>query len=276
MRLCLNKYLVLILCFYILKETFEYVVQYLNLRHLRKAGAAIPPEFEGQIDEALLKKTQEYEADKTRFSFVSSIFGNIVTVIFIFGGLLNIYNSWIASQNLSFIISGWLFFMLLSYAGEFLSMPFSLYSTFKIENKYGFNTMTIGLWAADFIKSLLISSIMMSLIIFAGLWLIQWSPNYWWFWVWGFLFVFSIFIMYISPYIIEPLFNKFTPIDDESLKERISKLTDKAGIHASRILRIDASKRSRHTNAYFTGIGKTKRIVLFDTLLGSMGHDEIL
>ncbi len=243
---------------------------------MRKAGATIPPEFEGKIDEALLKKTQEYEADKTKFGFVSSIFGNIITIAFIFGGLLNIYNSWTASLNLSFIISGWLFFLLLTYAGEFLSIPFSLYSIFKIENKYGFNTMTFRLWISDFIKSLIISTIMMSIVIFAGFWLIQWSPDYWWFWVWGFFFVFSVFIMYISPYVIEPLFNKFTPIEDESLKGKIIRLTEKAGIHASRILRIDASKRSKHTNAYFTGIGRVKRIVLYDTLLQSMSHDEII
>jgi STE24 endopeptidase len=272
----LNTYLFIILCLYIIKEAFEYLVQYLNLKHILKAGTKIPPEFEGMIDEALLKKAQAYEADKTKFSFISSVFGNIVTIAFIFGGLLNIYNSWIASLNLSFIISGWLFFLLLTYAGEFLSVPFSLYSTFKIENKYGFNTMTFRLWISDFIKSLIISTIMMSLVIFAGFWLIQWSPDYWWFWVWGFLFVFSVFIMYISPYVIEPLFNKFTPIEDESLKDKIIVLTEKAGIHASRILRIDASKRSKHTNAYFTGIGRVKRIVLYDTLLEGMSHDEII
>jgi STE24 endopeptidase len=136
--------------------------------------------------------------------------------------------------------------------------------------------MTVKLWISDFIKSLIISTIMMSLVIFAGFWLIQWSPDYWWFWVWSFLFIFSIFIMYVSPYVIEPLFNKFTPIEDESLKERIAGIAEKAGIHAGKILRIDASKRSKHTNAYFTGIGRVKRIVLYDTLLESMSHNEIL
>ncbi len=243
---------------------------------MRRVGVSVPPEFEGKIDTSLLKRTMDYEAEKTRFSFISSIFSNIITIIFIFGGLLNIYNSWIASLGLPFIISGWLFFILLSYGAEFLSVPFSLYNTFKIENKYGFNTMTLRLWVSDFIKALLISTIMMSLLGFAGFWLIQWSPHYWWFWIWGFLFIFSIFIMYISPYVIEPLFNKFTPIEDESLRERIMKLTASAGILASRILRVDASKRSKHTNAYFTGIGKTKRIVLYDTLLTSMNHNETL
>ncbi len=272
----MNVYLVLILCLYILKEAFEYWVQHLNLRHMRKAGTTVPPEFAGKIDTSLLKKIIGYETEKIRFGFVSSIFSNIITIIFIFCGLLNIYNSWIVSLDLSFIVSGWLFFLLMSYGAEFLSVPFSLHSTFKIENKYGFNTMTPRLWVSDFMKALLISTIMMSLVTFAGFWLIQWSPHYWWFWIWGFLFIFSIFIMYLSPYVIEPLFNTFIPIEDESLKERIMKLADKAGIHAGRILRIDASKRSKHTNAYFTGIGKTKRIVLYDTLLESMNHDETL
>jgi len=262
-------------CLYVLKEAFEYYVQYLNLTHMR-LNASVPPEFTGVVNTELLKKMQAYEAEKTRFGTIESLFGNVVTIIFIFGGLLNGYNSWITSLNLSFIISGWLFFLLLSYAGEFVGIPFSLYRTFSIENKYGFNTMTFKLWLSDFVKSLVISAIMLSIVLFAGLWLISWSPEHWWLWVWGFLFVFSIIMMYLSPYVIEPLFNKFTPVEDESLKGKIVELTEKAGIHASRILRIDASRRSKHTNAYFTGIGKTKRIVLFDTLLESMSHSEII
>lgn len=271
-----NGYLILILCAYLAREAFEYLAQYLNLLHMRKAGASVPGEFQGKIDEDLLRKTQDYEADKTRFGFVSSAFGNIVTLIFIFGGLLNVYNSWIASLNLSFIISGWLFFVLLSCAGEFLSAPFSLYQTFRIENRYGFNTTTTWLWISDFIKSLLISAVLISLVIFAALWLIQRSPDHWWLLVWGFLLVFGICVMYISPYVIEPLFNKFTPVEDESLREKIIELANKVGIRAGRVLKVDASRRSRHTNAYFTGIGRTKRIVLYDTLLQGMTRDEIL
>lgn len=268
--------MLLVLCLYIIKEAFEYTALYLNLRQMRKFGSVIPSEFEGQVDEALLKKTQAYEEEKARLSIVTSLFGNVVMILFMFGGLLNVYNSWIASLNLSFAISGWLFFLLLAYAEEAVSVPFSLYSTFKIENRYGFNTMTPKLWISDFVKSQLISTIMISLWVFAALWLIQWSADYWWFWVWSFLFVYSIFMMYITPYVIEPLFNKFTPLEDETLKERIIGLTDKVGIHLSRILKVDASRRSRHTNAYFTGIGRTKRIVLYDTLLENMSHDEII
>lgn len=269
-------YLFLILCMYLAEEASQYLVRYLNLRHMRKIGISVPPEFTGKMDESMLKKTRDYEQDKTRLGLASSAFGNLATIIFIFGGLMNIYNSWVASLDRSFLFSGWLFFIALSWAGEFLSVPFSLYQTFRIENRYGFNTMTPGLWVSDFIKSLLISTILFSLVIFAALWLIQWSPDHWWLLVWGFLLVFGISIMYLSPYVIEPLFNKFTPVEDESLREKIVELTGKAGIRAGRVLSVDASKRSRHTNAYFTGIGKTKRIVLYDTLLRDMTHDEIL
>jgi len=272
----LNPVFSLILFLYILKEAFQYIVQYLNLRHMRKAGIKIPPEFEGKVDERVLERMQAYERDKTLFGFITSLFGNLVVIAFIFAGLLDRYNTWIVSLNLSFTISGWLFFLLLSYMDEILSAPFGLHTIFRIENKYGFNTMTLRLWISDFIKSLLISTVMLSVVIFAGLSLIQWSPRFWWFWVWGFLFIFSILVMYIAPYVIEPLFNKFSPVQDEALKDKIIELTKKAGIQAGRILKVDASRRSRHTNAYFTGIGRTKRVVLYDTLLEHMNANEIL
>ncbi len=243
---------------------------------MMRFGLSIPPEFEGKIDENLLKKTQEYEEEKTRFSFISSIFGNVITIIFIFGSLLNIYNSWIASLNWPFILTGILFLLILSYASTFLSIPVSLYSTFKIENKYGFNTTTPKLWLTDFLKSILVSTILMGIVALVGLWLIQSSPNYWWIWVWGFFLIFSLFMMYISPYVIEPLFNKFTPIEEEGIEDKIKKLMQKVNLKVSRVFKMDASKRSRHTNAYFTGIGRVKRIILYDTLLEKMNHDEIL
>jgi STE24 endopeptidase len=243
---------------------------------MKKFGLSIPPEFEGNIDAALLEKTQAYETEKTQFSFYSSLFGNIVTIFFIFGGILNIYNSWVASLHRPFILAGIVFFLLLSYASTILSIPFSLYSTFKIENKYGFNTMTPKLWLTDFLKSLLLSTVLTGFLVSVGLWIIQLSPQYWWIWVWIFFLFFSLFMMYISPYVIEPLFNKFTPIQETGIEDRIKNLMQKANIRVSRVFKMDASKRSRHTNAYFTGIGGVKRIILYDTLLEKMNHEEIL
>ena len=243
---------------------------------MKRCGLSVPPEFEGMIDEPLLKKVQEYETEKTRCSFVSSIFSNIVTIVFIFGGLLGIYNSWVSSLNRPFVLSGILFFLLLSYASSVISIPFSLFVTFKIENKFGFNVMTPKLWLTDFLKSIALSTVLTGIVLSIGLWLIQSSPDYWWIWVWGFFLIFSLFMMYISPYVIEPPFNKFTPVEEPDLEDRIKNLMQKADIRVSRVFRMDASKRSKHTNAYFSGIGKVKRIILYDTLLEKMNHDEIL
>ena len=243
---------------------------------MKKFGLTVPSVLAGEIDVELLKKTRAYETEKTRFGFLSSLFGNIVTTIFIFGGLLNIYNSWVASLQVPFIVSGLLFFLILSYANTVISIPFSLYSTFKIENKYGFNTMTPELWLKDFFKSIILSTIITGILVSVGLWIVQSSPGAWWIWIWGFFLVFSLFMMYISPYVIEPLFNKFTPLEEQVLVEQIKHMLHKVSITVSRVFRMDASKRSRHTNAYFSGIGRVKRIILYDTLLEIMNHDEIL
>ncbi len=272
----MNTYQIIILLSYLCVTAFGYWLQFLNLRHLKTYGHIVPEEFKGYIDEGLLKKTRDYTLEHSRFGFLESAFDNIVVIIFFFGGLLNIYNSWIASFNLSFILWGILFFLILSFAKTILAIPFDLYSTFKIENKYGFNTMTGKLWIGDFLKSLLLSTILISIMSAAAFFLIKASPDYWWFFVWFFFLLFSLFIMYISPYVIEPLFNKFTPVEDEEMEGSIKDLMKKAGIKVSRVFKMDASKRSKHTNAYFSGIGKVKRIVLYDTLLQIMNKNEIL
>jgi len=268
--------MLIILLSYILVQGFEYWLKYINLRHMKIHGMNVPPGFEGYIDESILKKTHAYTIEQNMLSFIESLFGNVLLLVFIFGGLLNAYNSWMVSLKLPFVLTGLVFFLLLGYASSILSLPFSIYSTFRIENKYGFNTMTVKLWIADLIKSTLISTILMSLILSVSFWIIQASSDYWWLFVWGFFFAFSLFMMFISPYVIEPLFNKFTPLEGDGLEGKIRGLMEKTGIKVSRVFKIDASKRSHHTNAYFTGIGKVKRIVLFDTLLNKMTQSEVL
>ena len=272
----MNTYLILIIFAYLVVVIFGYWLDYINLSNLKKYGSVIPPEFEGKIDQELLIKTRNYTVEKTKFGFISSIFDNIILLLFLFGGILNIFNSWVVSIQMNFILSGLVFFLLLTYAQTIISTPFSLYSTFKIEKKYGFNTMTMKLWVIDFLKSLALSTVLMGILLSIGLLIIQKSPDLWWLWVWCFFFAFTIFMMYISPYVLEPLFNKFTPIEDEAFVDDIKCLMQKAGIKVTRVFKMDASKRSKHTNAYFSGIGKVKRIVLFDTLIEKLDNDEIL
>ncbi len=269
--------MVVLLVIYLLMVIFGYWMKFLNLGYLRRNGHIIPKPFEGHIDGELLKKTSDYTFEHSRFGYIASIFENILLIAFLFGGIMMIYNRWIASLDMSFVWTGILFFLLLDIASTILGIPFDLYSTFKIENKYGFNTTTPKLWITDFIKSLVISILLLIVTSGIALWIIQASPNYWWIWLWAFFLLFSLFFMYISPYVIEPLFYKFTPITEfEGLEEKIRAMFEKVGIKVSRVFQIDASKRSKHTNAYFTGIGKVKRIILYDTLLQKMTQDEIL
>lgn len=268
--------LIIILLGYIFVTLFGYWLEFLNVRHLKKHGDRVPEEFAGYIDSELLKKTRDYTVEKSRFGIIESVFGDLLVILFFFGGLLDAYNAWIVSLHLSFIVSGTLFFLLLIYAKLLLSIPFDLYGTFRIENRYGFNTMTGRLWISDFLKSFMLSTILFGIVAVSAFYLIQISPDYWWFIVWFFFLCFSLFIMYVAPYVIEPLFHKFSPIGDETLEGSIKEVLQKASITISRVFQVDASRRSRHTNAYFTGIGKVKRIVLFDTLLRKLDRDEVV
>ena len=255
---------------------FGYWLQYLNLSHLKAHGHTVPPEFEGAIDPATLAKMSDYTVEHSRFGLVESVLDNVILLAFLFGGLLGVYDQWIAALTGSFLWGGVLFALLLTFAQTIMGIPFSLYRNFRIENKYGFNTMTFKLWFTDLVKGLAIGTVIGTITVLAALSLVGWSPDFWWFWVWLFFLAFSIFMMYLSPYVIEPLFYKFEPLSVEGLEDRIRSLMEKAGLKVSRVFQVDASRRSRHSNAYFTGIGKTKRIVMFDTLLQQMSQDEIL
>jgi STE24 endopeptidase len=268
--------MLIILIVYLITLVLQYWLDIINISHMKKHGSKVPDGFEGFIDETILKKTHAYTIEHNTFSLVESLFSSMVNLLFLYGGLLGRYASWVSSLTDSFILQGTIFFLFLSYASSLLSVPFSLYSTFRIENKYGFNTMTPKIWLTDFIKSTLISSALMITVLVCGLWIVLENPDLWWLFVWGFFFIFSIFMMYISPYVIEPLFNKFTPLEGDGLEKKITAMMQRTGIRISRVFTIDASRRSHHTNAYFTGLGRTKRIVLYDTLMSRMEENEVL
>jgi STE24 endopeptidase len=266
----------ILLIVYVCVLAIQYWLKYLNLSYLKKHGSNVPPEFERAIDPSLLKKISAYTVENNRAGIVESVFENILLAVFLFSGLLGLYDAWISSQTGSFILAGLLFSLFLVILSTLIGIPFSLYRHFKIESRYGFNTMTLRLWTADLVKSVAISLILGGIVAAAALFLVSANPVWWWFWVWVFLLLFGIFMMYISPYVIEPLFFKFQAVKAEGLEERIRHLMEKAGIKVSRVFQVDASRRSKHSNAYFTGIGRVKRIVLFDTLIEQMSQQEIL
>lgn len=267
--------LILFLILFTGRIIWRYVLQKLNIRHLQSHGKEIPPVFQGILDEKTLVNMVDYTVDNTRLASREILVNDAVELIVIFLFLPFLVGA-IATFKLHLILQALVFFGVLAIIGGAAGMPFDIYSTFVLEKKYGFSTITWRLWLIDLFKSLAISSILMGIMISVFMAFILYLPTSWWFWAWVFFTLFEILLLWIYPVVIAPLFNKYEPIKDEALQEQITALIAKVGLKAKGIYQVDEGKRSRHTNAYFTGIGKTKRIVLFDTLLASHSTEEIL
>ena len=271
------EYLLLaVLILYLTIEAAEQFLAIINLKHLAKHGAEVPPGFEKHVDSSTLTRIRDYTVEHGRVDRIAAVVSMGVTILFLFGGLLNRLNSFIGEQGWAPVTSGVIFFMVLIYGETLISMPFSLYNTFSIEKRFEFTNQTLGLWLKDFIKSLILNTLLLGFLLYVLLWFIRVLPDFWWLAGWVFMLLFSIFLLYISPYVIEPLFNKFKPMEDISLEGKIKETLARVGLKINRVFSMDASKRSSHSNAYFTGIGHVKRIVLFDTLLANHGDDEII
>jgi len=267
--------IILFLVLFIGRIVCRYFLQQLNIRDLKIYGKVIPPVFRDEIDEATLAKMVDYTYDNSRLTAKENLTSDVIELAILFL-LLPILVGWIVGLNLHIIWQALIFFGLLALIGGIVGLPFELYDTFVLEKKYGFSTITWHLWITDLIKSLILSAIIMTIMISSFMAFIYYLPASWWFWAWVFFTLFEIILLWLYPVLIAPLFNKFEPIKDEALREKINALMDKAGLKTKGIYQVDEGKRSKHTNAYFTGIGKTKRIVLYDTLLSSHTPDEII
>ena len=268
------KWLLLIL--YLLVLGCRLWLRHLNLQHLKAHAHEVPAGFEGIVDRQLLARTSAYTLATSRVGLIESLFSSLLLLIFLFAGLLAWYDALILDVTTSFIGQGCLFVLGLLLAQTLIDIPFSLYRTFVIEERFQFNASTPKLWITDLLKSFAVGVILVSLLTAGSLALVQASPNLWWLWVWGLFALITLLLMYLSPVLIEPLFFKFQPLQDQALAERVKAVMKQAGLQVERVQQVDASRRSKHSNAYFTGIGRVKRIVLFDTLLEQLSDDEIL
>ena len=266
---------VLFLILFVGRIVLRYFLQRLNMNNLKTHGKVIPPVFAGEIDEATLGKMVDYTYDNSRLATKANLFDDIVELAMLFL-LVPLMVNWLVALHIHIISQALIFFGILAAIGGIAGLPFTLYDTFVLEKKYGFSTITWKIWITDLIKSLIVSAILMGIMISAFMAFVSYLPKSWWFWAWVFFTLFEIVLLWLYPVLIAPLFNKYEPIKDELLKEKITALLDKVGLKAKGIYQVDAGKRSRHTNAYFTGIGKTKRIVLYDTLLASHSPEEII
>lgn len=267
---------ILLLSFFLLTVALRLGLRHLNLRHLSRHGKEIPAGFEGEIDPETLQRASAYAFSQGRVALAEALLASLLLVLLLFGGLLPLYDGLVRSMAESPVVQGILFFFGLFLAQYFVGIPFDLYRTFRIEERFGFNATGGRLWLADQAKSLLLSGLLFGLLLSAVFALIAWSPDRWWLWTWAFLSMAALLLIYISPLVIEPLFFRFEELKRPGLEVDIRALAQKAGLSVSCIQQVDASRRSRHSNAYFTGIGRVKRIVLFDTLLEQMEDDEVL
>jgi len=246
-----------------------------HLAHVAAHRAAVPEAFREKIALAGHQKAADYTSAKTRFGMLSVLFDAALLLAFTLGGgiqfVAGLCSGWFdapLAQGVATIVA----VLLLS---SLLEAPFNIYRTFVIEARFGFNKMTFGLYLIDALKGLLLGAALGLPLLFGVLWLMSAMGAYWWLYVWLVWMAFNLLVLFIYPTFIAPLFNKFTPLQDEAMKARIEALLKKCGFTASGLFVMDGSKRSAHGNAYFTGFGKTKRIVFFDTLLERLGGSEV-
>ncbi|MDC0390245.1 M48 family metallopeptidase [Candidatus Thioglobus sp.] len=260
--------------------TLSYVVTllWLNLRQdkaVSKSFNAVPAEFSEKITLEQHQKAAQYTQAKLLVNHFEIIFSTLVLLIWTLGGGLNWLDTIWQTQGFDTINTGVLFIISLMVIGSVIDLPFSVYRTFVLEQKFGFNKMTMGTFIGDLFKGLLLMLIIGLPLIYAILWLMNEMGGLWWAYVWLVLTGFSLLMFWLYPSYIAPIFNKFKPLDNLELKVKIDSLLIRTGFKSDGVFVMDGSKRSAHGNAYFTGIGKNKRIVFFDTLLEGMEDKEV-
>lgn len=268
--------LILYIILFSVKFIWETSLEFLNQFYVKNTIKNTPDFVNKIMDKETFKKASQYTIEKSRFSIVSSFFEAGFLLFLILSGFLGRMESIISGLGFSISTNGIIYVFAVSLIFTVFSIPFSVYSQFVVEEKYGFNKMTPILFIIDMIKSLIISAVLMIPLLYLIFWFMSSTGNFWWIFAFlGFSF-FQILLLVIYPLIIAPIFNKFTPLTEGSLKEKIFDLAEKIKFRIKNIFVMDGSKRSKHSNAYFTGIGKSKRIVLFDTLINTMNEEELL
>jgi STE24 endopeptidase len=270
----------LFLVFFGLEFAIEFVLNEVNLRYVRAHWAEqnIPDFFRAQLSPADYKKSIEYTLAKGRFQRWSELYGRLWMLTILFSGVLVLLDDRtgrLAGQlGLGAYGTGVLFCLGVGFIFSLIGLPTDLYSTFGLEAKFGFNKTTLKLYLADKLKGMVLSLVIGVPFLFVILWLMRATGGYWWVWAFVFISGFQLLMIVIFPTFVAPWFNKFEPLKEGEFRDRILALADQVGFKTSGIYSMDGSKRSAHSNAYFTGIGRSKRIVLFDTLIEQMTVEQ--
>jgi STE24 endopeptidase len=271
----MTAFALLALFLILLRAAAQYGLSRLNAGHVAAHQGAVPAPFRDLIDQATYTRSVDYTLAKARLGQVEIVFDTVLLLLVLFSGLL----PWIFSQfSQHFGLSAWAMAACLFTVGILLSLPglpFEWHAQFRLEERFGFNTSTQRLWWLDRLKGLLLALVLGYPLLVLILRLVEWTGTWWWLWAWGCLFAFQLLLMVLAPVFILPLFNKLTPLPEGPLRARLLALGERTGFHAKTILVMDGSKRSRHSNAFFTGFGRFRKIVLFDTLIQQLTETEL-
>jgi STE24 endopeptidase len=251
---------------------------WLGVRHMayvQAHRASVPRQFSQDVALDAHQRAADYTAAKTRIGLVSVVVDTALVLWLTFGGGVQLMYDAAASWFDGEIARGLVLIALLSIATTLAELPLSLYRTFRIEQRFGFNKMTPALYWLDFAKNAALAAAFGLPLAACVLWLMQAAGAYWWLYAWAVWMVFNLFMLAIYPTWIAPLFNKFSPMEDVELRQRVEKLLERCGFTVKGLMVMDGSRRTSHGNAYFTGFGKSKRIVFFDTLLARLTPPEV-
>jgi len=268
-----NTIFVVIVAVLVFGYILERILDTLNLKH---SLPELPEELSGIFDAEEYKRSQHYKRDNTRFSFLTSSISLLVMLLVFFLGGFGWLDQWVATFTTTYIVHVLLFFGFLALVSDILTTPFALYGTFVIEERYGFNRTNPKTFILDKLKGWLLGAIIGGGLLALITWIYMLTGQWFWLIALGVLTLFSLFMLMFYSNLIVPLFNKQTPLEEGSLRTKIEEFTAGVGFQLNNIFVMDGSKRSSKANAYFTGLGPKKRIVLFDTLINDLEEEEIV
>ncbi|MBN1930239.1 MAG: M48 family metallopeptidase [Desulfobacterales bacterium] len=269
----LTKFLFVFIIIYVISYLLNIATEILNKNYLKRYMKAVPEAFKETIGKNELEKISHYTIDNIRFTIFQTSINKLFFLFIILSGIL----PWLSNSmiKMNFLPAGLIFFTVPGLLTAIIDLPFDYYHNFVIEQRYGFNTKTLKIWILDLIKSFIVLVVIGIPLLSALLLTIKYTGPNWWVWAWSVFLGFQLVVTILYPTVIAPVFNKFTPLEDSNLKSKIERLAKGEGLSIEGIYQMDATRRTRHTNAYFSGLGKTKRIVLFDSLIQSHNQEEI-
>ncbi len=271
-----NLFIILFITGSTLNLLIEILLEYSDFIWRKKKGAEVPSELKDYVSAETLKKTCMYEGAKFKNWIAVIAMSYFLELYLVFMGFYPAVYGVVKAGFGTGFVSAVIYLIIIQVPQLLLSVPFAYYKEFTIEKMFGFSKTTVSLWISDQIKSIILSIILMMPLIFAFTTVLRFAHNMWWLFLGIVYIVFSIVLSILYPLVIAPVFNKFTPVENEELKQKLTALMKTVGFESSSIKVMDASRRSGHSNAYFTGIGKSKGIVLYDTLVNQLTVDEIV